>query len=144
MKDGRVCGGCLEDMLRDERPWSAGLPYQVKGKGPGCDSDKLVPFAGQPVDLDEAAPEQEDRIGRLVGREDRPSPLEIAASPARLDCGELGVGQRIEPPELTQTASPVLAQPGLLRTWLARSTSLPPEAWPDTFDYYTNIDELFI
>ena len=42
--DGRVCGGCLEDMLRGERPRLEGLPYHVNGKCPVCGSDKVVPY----------------------------------------------------------------------------------------------------
>ena len=43
-KVGRLCGGgCLDNMLRDERPWLDGLPYQVGGTCPVCGSTKRVP-----------------------------------------------------------------------------------------------------
>lgn len=42
--DGRLCGGCLEDMLRGERPWRAGLPFHVRGECPVCGSSRTVPF----------------------------------------------------------------------------------------------------
>ena len=42
--DGRLCGGCLEDMLREERPRLEGLPYHLKGECPVCGSSKVVPF----------------------------------------------------------------------------------------------------
>lgn len=41
---GRLCGGCLEDMLRGKRPWLAGLPFHVEGECPVCGSGKVVPF----------------------------------------------------------------------------------------------------
>ena len=42
--DGRVCGGCLEDMLEGERSWRAGLPYHANGRCPVCKSELVVPF----------------------------------------------------------------------------------------------------
>ena len=42
--DGRLCGGCLQDMLRDKRPWLAGLPFHVEGDCPVCSSNEVVPF----------------------------------------------------------------------------------------------------
>ncbi len=43
-KVGRLCGGCLEDMLHGKRPWFAGLPFHVEGECPVCRSRKVVPF----------------------------------------------------------------------------------------------------
>lgn len=45
--DGRLCGGCLEDMLRGERPWLSGLPFHVEGECPECGSSKVVPFGAR-------------------------------------------------------------------------------------------------
>ncbi|PCJ56517.1 MAG: hypothetical protein COA73_11975 [Candidatus Hydrogenedentota bacterium] len=44
---GRICGGCLEDMLLGERPRQNGLPYHVDGKCPVCGSEKVVPFGSR-------------------------------------------------------------------------------------------------
>jgi len=41
---GRLCGGgCLDNMLRGERSWLEGLPYQVERTCPVCGSEKRVP-----------------------------------------------------------------------------------------------------
>ena len=39
---GRLCGGCLNDMLRGERDWIDGLPYQADGSCPICGSQKVI------------------------------------------------------------------------------------------------------
>jgi len=44
---GRICGGCLEDMLLGERPTREGLPFHVDGKCPVCGSEKVVPFGSR-------------------------------------------------------------------------------------------------
>lgn len=41
---GRLCAGCLQDMLHGKRPWGDGLPFQVDGECPVCASSELVPF----------------------------------------------------------------------------------------------------
>jgi len=41
---GRLCAGCLMDMLSGDRGWLAGLPFQVQGHCPVCGSNEVVPF----------------------------------------------------------------------------------------------------
>ena len=40
--DGRLCGGCLDDMLNGNRDWPDGLPYHVNGLCPVCKSEKVI------------------------------------------------------------------------------------------------------
>ena len=45
--DGRLCGGCLDNMLDGKRDRLKGLPFHVGGVCPVCDSKKVVPLGNR-------------------------------------------------------------------------------------------------
>jgi hypothetical protein len=58
---GRLCGNCLMDIIDGIRPFLDGLPNQVQGICPTCESNKAVPFgatfhASDPFYIDAKGP----------------------------------------------------------------------------------------